>query len=163
MSDPDPATHVERLWASVTWWALAVLLVASVWLVLVVSTPPSVTAIGTFAAAGVVVGGLVVAGAVPVGVRGGEVVAGRAHVPLTMCGAITPLGPAATRELRGAGADARAFLVLRPWISSGVRVELTDPGDPTPYWLISARHPGRVAAAAQAARSAPAGDAHRAR
>ena len=37
-----------------------------------------------------------------------------------------------------------------------VRVPLTDPADPTPYWLVSTRHPARLVAALDAARSAAA-------
>jgi hypothetical protein len=34
-------------------------------------------------------------------------------------------------------------------------VLLNDPADPTPYWVISSRHPTRLAAALLAARDAP--------
>ncbi len=43
--------------------------------------------------------------------------------------------------------DARAWLLLRGWIPGVVRVRLDDPDDPTPYWLVSSRHPRRLAAA----------------
>jgi hypothetical protein len=32
----------------------------------------------------------------------------------------------------------------RGWIRSLVRVELTDPDDPTPYWIFSVRHPEQL-------------------
>jgi hypothetical protein len=41
----------------------------------------------------------------------------------------------------GRDADARAYLLLRPYLKRAVRVEITDPADPTPYWLVSTRHP----------------------
>jgi hypothetical protein len=33
-----------------------------------------------------------------------------------------------------------------------VRVTVTDPQDPTPYWLVSTRHPEKLVEALQAAR-----------
>ncbi len=157
MSDPEPE-HTERLWAPPAWWAVGALGVAAVWLVLVVSTSALVTTAGTVAATILVVAGLGAVGAVEVGIREAEFVAGRAHVPLAVCGRIEPLDAAATRRLRGTDADARAFLVLRPWLSRGVRVELRDPADPTPYWLVSARHPERIVAAADGVRSVQGSD-----
>lgn len=43
------------------------------------------------------------------------------------------------RAARGPGLDARAWLVLVPWVSSLVKITLADETDPTPYWLISSR------------------------
>ena len=49
--------------------------------------------------------------------------------------------------LPGQDADARAFLVLRPYLKRAVKVAIEDPGDPAPYWLIATRDPERLAAA----------------
>jgi hypothetical protein len=54
-------------------------------------------------------------------------------------------GEAATAQ-RGPLLDARAYLCIRGWISPVVRVEVTDPADPTPYWLTSTRRPDRLVA-----------------
>jgi hypothetical protein len=35
-----------------------------------------------------------------------------------------------------------------------VRVDIADPADPAPYWLLATRHPDRLVAALTAARSA---------
>ena len=35
----------------------------------------------------------------------------------------------------------------RAWVGPMVLVVLDDPDDPTPYWLVSCRHPERVLAA----------------
>jgi hypothetical protein len=45
-------------------------------------------------------------------------------------------------------------LVLPPFVPTAVRVELHDPADPTPYWLVGTRHPHHLAAAIEAARTA---------
>ena len=47
----------------------------------------------------------------------------------------------------GVDADARAFLLLRPYLKRAVQVEIADPADPTPYWLVRTRHPDELAAA----------------
>ena len=51
------------------------------------------------------------------------------------------------RELLGVDADPLAFVIIRPWVPGTVRIDLDDPADPTPYWLISSRHPDRLVAA----------------
>ena len=58
-----------------------------------------------------------------------------------------PLGPEETRRVHGVDADARAFLLTRPYLKRSVRVAVADPADPTPYWLLSTRHPDRLAGA----------------
>lgn len=87
-----------------------------------------------------------------VAVRGGELRAGRAHVPLGLTGELTALDAPAMRHAHGPGLDARAFLCIRGWIATGVQVALTDPADPTPYWLISSRRPDHLVEAIARAR-----------
>ena len=58
-----------------------------------------------------------------------------------------PLDAAGTRARSGVEADARAHLVLRPWVSTTVELTLADPADPVPYWLVSTRRPGALASA----------------
>jgi hypothetical protein len=45
---------------------------------------------------------------------------------------------------------------LRAWARTAVRVEVLDPADPTPYWLVSTRRPDELAAAIAAGRTRPA-------
>lgn len=148
-----PGDQVERLWPPVSWWLAGAGTVGAVCLVLAVSTPGVVVTTGTTVATVLVLCGLLTAGRVQVGVRGGEVVAGRAHVPLARCGRVEALDAHQARAARGVDSDARAFLLLRPYLPLAVRVELADPADPTPYWLLSARRPDLVAQAAATARS----------
>ena len=42
-------------------------------------------------------------------------------------------------RLRGPKADPACFNATRFWVTTGVKVELNDKKDPTPYWLISSR------------------------
>jgi len=67
--------------------------------------------------------------------------AGRARLPRTAIASVTSFtGEEATKQ-RGTALDARAWLLLRGWIPGVVKVQLDDPSDPTPYWLVSTRHP----------------------
>ena len=49
--------------------------------------------------------------------------------------------------LRGRDANPRSWLALRFWVSEGVRIDINDPADPTPYWLVSAKRATALAAA----------------
>ena len=80
-------------------------------------------------------------------------VAGRARIPLANVGdASGYTGAEATAE-RGVRLDARAWLVIRGWISPVVKVDVKDDDDPTPYWLVSTRHPRDLVAALNKAQS----------
>ena len=50
------------------------------------------------------------------------------------------------------GADARAYLLTRPYLKHAVRVEILDQADPTPYWVIGTRAPESLAKAIEEAR-----------
>lgn len=81
-----------------------------------------------------------------------EVVAGRARLPIRFSGEIeTFRGAEATLE-RGQLLDARAWLVIRGWVAPVLKVPVTDPADPAPYWLISSRRPEEMAKAVAAAK-----------
>jgi hypothetical protein len=84
--------------------------------------------------------------------------AGRAHIPVDQLGVPVALDAPASRRLAGVDADARAYLLLRPYVARSVQVPVQDPQDPAPYWLVSTRHPDRVVAALVAA-GAPSGTA----
>jgi len=72
---------------------------------------------------------------------------GPAHLDTAYIGTVTPLDRAAFRASLGPEADARAWLRTRPYVDGGVRVEVNDPNDPVPYWLVSCRRPEAVASA----------------
>jgi hypothetical protein len=78
--------------------------------------------------------------------------AGRARLPLANIGEATPHSGADATAERGVRLDARAWLVIRGWISPVVKVIVVDETDPTPYWIISTRHPSRLVEAIATAR-----------
>jgi Protein of unknown function (DUF3093) len=69
-----------------------------------------------------------------------------AHVPLHYISGVVALDPKTLRRLIGREGDPQAFVSIRPWIGPGVQLQLDDPDDPTPYWVISTRRPDRVVA-----------------
>lgn len=80
-----------------------------------------------------------------------EFLAGGARIPLSLIGTVQSYRePEATLE-RGQKLDARAWLLIRGWIGPVVKVEILDPKDPTPYWLVSTRRPVQLCAALQPA------------
>jgi hypothetical protein len=73
--------------------------------------------------------------------------AGRARIPLEFIASAAGFRGADATAERGTRLDARAWLLLRGWIDPVVRIELDDPEDPTPYWLVSTRRPDELVAA----------------
>lgn len=148
-------TRRERLVAPPSWW-IGVLVFAAAWgwVALVVSGVPAAVVTGLLV--GGATGGLLWAYGATVVVAGPEgLQVGRAHLPSRHVGHVEPLGPAATRALLGPDADARAWLQVRPYLDTAVRVDVDDPDDPTPYWVVSTRDPEAVAAALRPARPDP--------
>lgn len=80
-------------------------------------------------------------------VDGSELRIRNAHVPLKFVTGAIQLDERSLRRLVGRHGDPLAFVSIRPWIGPGVQVLINDVDDPTPYWVISTRHPDRVMAA----------------
>ena len=143
----SPATYSERLTVPLRWWVQGVMLIATLWLAVAVAAPAIAAALVALVCVAMMTALFLSYGGAVVSVSDIEFHAGRARVPTEFVGAVTTLDRETTRLTAGRDADARAFLVLRPYLKRSVRVELTDPQDPTPYWLVSTRHPDRLAAA----------------
>jgi len=73
-----------------------------------------------------------------------HLIAGRAQIALAHVGQAQAFRTEEATLERGQRLDARAWLVIRGWISPVVKIQVTDPSDPTPYWLVSSRHPDQV-------------------
>jgi len=140
------STYAERLWAP--WSLLAVSTALTASLGVAFGYPLGVpVGLATFAISEGLVVWVLLRASGRLSVADGVLTAGRARLPLTAVGAATPLDRTEAALLRGRGADARAYLFLRPWAPLAVRVDVDDPLDPTPYWYISTRHPDELAAA----------------
>jgi hypothetical protein len=149
------AGYAERLWPSPGTWLLVPGMAAGGALCLL-----PVGAIAAVAGA-LVLGGLTAAGLVAasprVEVADGVLRAGRARVPLAVLGEVRTATGEQARQERGPLLDARAYLCIRGWVDPVVRVHLADPEDPTPYWLVSTRHPSELSAALRGSATGTAG------
>ncbi|MFF1298688.1 MULTISPECIES: DUF3093 domain-containing protein [unclassified Streptomyces] len=147
------APYEERLTAPRSWWLISFLVGVSFALILL--------PFGTLPLLGGLVGGTAVAagaassyGSLRIRVVGGSLIAGEAKIPVTALGAAEVLDAEEARAWRTYKADTRAFLLLRAYIPTALRVEVTDPEDPTPYLYLSTREPERLAEAIKQARDA---------
>ena len=139
--------YAERLTVPLRWWVQGTMLVATFWLAFVVAAPALVAWSATAVLLLIMVGLFVGYGAPRVEVGDGWLRAGRARIAGEFLGDAEPLDAAETRRVAGPGADARAYLLLRPYLKRAVRVTVRDDRDPTPYWLVSSRDPEHLATA----------------
>lgn len=142
----------ERLWPAAWVWASGVLVAATLGIVFVPATDAVIAAgAGLVALAGVAAllawWSPVVRVVEPVPGEGLWMEAGQARIPLSALGRAEPLDATQMRQALGPGLDARSHLCIRGWVPTGVRVEVSDPRDPVPYWVVSSRRPARLAAA----------------
>ncbi|WP_224769439.1 DUF3093 domain-containing protein [Nocardioides ochotonae] len=144
---PSTVAYSERLGVPLRWWAQGFMLTASVWLAVVVALPGELAWLITAVFGLLVAAGFLAYGSARITVANGELRAGRARISAEHLGAATALDPEQTRHTAGRDADARAFLLLRPYLKRSVRVEITDPRDPAPYWLLNTRRPDELARA----------------
>jgi Protein of unknown function (DUF3093) len=138
-------TYRERLWPSPWMYLATALLIPAGMLVFTPISPVAgiVVGVGLFAAA---VAGLLL-WAPLLEVADGEFRAGSARIPLRLTTHPEGFRGAAATAARGVDLDARAWLCLRGWVDPVVRIHVTDPKDPAPYWLVSTRRPEDLVAA----------------
>jgi hypothetical protein len=153
--DPSPAAGTtsgasgfdERL--SVPWWfyllavGVAVLLGAEIHM----GYPGVRSWIGYAALVPLFAATLFWLGRTRVRVADGELSVGAASVPLRHTGRVDVVPRTGKQEAMGPGLDPSAHVMHRGWVGPLVRVEITDPADPTPYWIFSVRRPDRLVAA----------------
>ncbi len=70
-----------------------------------------------------------------------------AHLPVSVISRSAEIPRSAKSAALGRQLDPAAYVVHKAWIGPMVLLVLDDPDDPTPYWLISAKHPDKVLAA----------------
>jgi Protein of unknown function (DUF3093) len=73
--------------------------------------------------------------------------AGEAHLPVTVITRSAEVPTSAKSAALGRQLDPAAYVVHRPWVGPMVLLVLDDVDDPTPYWLVSCRHPERMLSA----------------
>ncbi|MFH8366581.1 DUF3093 domain-containing protein [Streptomyces sp. NPDC018031] len=145
--------YEERLTAPRSWWFVAALAGLAMGVILLPFGPLPMLGglVGGAALAAVVVSSY---GSVRVRVVADSLVAGDARIPVAALGEAQVLDAPEAAAWRTHKADPRAFMLLRGYIPTALRIEVTDPADPTPYLYVSTRDPRRLAAALDAARAA---------
>jgi hypothetical protein len=137
--------YEERLRVPLRWWAVATMFWVSLLLAFLVALPASAAFLFAGVLGALVVSGLVTYGRAVVCIADGTFQAGRARIPVQLLADPRPLDRTRARAVAGVEADARAYLLLRPYVGEAVQVRVVDDADPTPYWLVATRHPGLLA------------------
>lgn len=153
MSNASPVLpYRERLWPGPFGWAMAA---AAVAVAALTASPLGTGAVllAAVATSVVVVGGVLLT-TPAVAVREGELVAGAAHIPVTLLGEPRVVDRAGMHAALGPGSDARDFVLVRSWLPGAVAVAVLDPADPTPQWLVSSRRAAELATAIRQAQAA---------
>jgi hypothetical protein len=148
---PDATHYFERLWVPLSWWLVVGALAGSFWFAAQHGWPHLG---GHFAGLAVTLlcgVGLLAYGRLRIRLDGRTLLVGAARLPVASVGSVLPLSPAQARALRGTAADATARMFLRPYVPRGIRVEVTDPAVPAPYWYVATRRPETLANALEAA------------
>lgn len=136
----------ERLSVPVVWWLLSGLFAMSLLLAIGFYLGP-VWGVGAAVASFLVTVAVFLAAAVEIRVTDSALLVGQATIERVYLGNVVALDAADARRRRGPDADARAYLVLRPYISTAVEITVTDDEDPVPYWLVATRRPRALSAA----------------
>ena len=76
-----------------------------------------------------------------------ELWVGEAHLPVGVISRSASVPRSAKSAALGRQLDPAAYVMHRAWVGPMVLLVLDDPDDPTPYWLVSCRHPDRALSA----------------
>ncbi|MFD5424954.1 DUF3093 domain-containing protein [Streptomyces sp. NPDC127084] len=149
---PAVPSYDERLTAPRSWWAITALVALSGSLVMIPLGPVPMLA-GLIGAGALAAAAVSSYGSARVRVVAGSLVAGDARIPVDALGDAEVLDAAEARAWRSYKADPRAFMLLRSYVPTAVRVTVSDPEDPTPYVYVSTRDPEALVAALEAVRA----------
>ncbi|NBE50224.1 DUF3093 domain-containing protein [Streptomyces boluensis] len=139
-------TYDERLTAPRSWWIITGLIgIAGGLIMLPLGALPMLA--GLIGAAALAAVGVSAYGSARIRVVADSLVAGDARLPLSALGTPEVLDETEARAWRSYKADPRAFMLLRSYVPTAVRVPVTDEQDPTPYLYLSTRTPAALAAA----------------
>lgn len=151
MTKDSAASYRERLWPSPGLLIALLLILPAVFMVMTPLEPALALPIAI--AVYVLITGSLLLMAPIVQIKDGVLTAGNSKVPANVLGEVQVLDDAALRRTIGPGADARAYLLVRGFIHKGLRIELIDSEDPTPYWVLTSRRPQQFAQAIDAAKA----------
>jgi hypothetical protein len=142
----------ERLSAPRSWWAMALGVGVAMAIILYPFGPLAMLA-GLAGGGALSMMAVSSYGSARIRVVAGSLVAGKARIPVSALGEASVLDPAEAVAWRSHKADPRAFMLMRSYVPTALKVEVTDPADPTPYLYLSTRSPRRLAQALDAVRT----------
>jgi hypothetical protein len=163
---PEVVRYAEVLRVPLRWWALSTMFHVTLFVAFAVALPVLVAVVAVLVLVLVSSAWFLGYGSARVVVTDHVFRAGRAQIAVSWLADPRALDGEETWRAAGPGADARAWLVLRPYLRESVMVQVTDPADPVPYWLVATRRPEQLTAALRAvvpADRAPDGAPDRAR
>jgi hypothetical protein len=137
---PATTSYDEKLTPSPSLWCVAGTISGSLGLtVLPVAGPVGAIALGAGAVAATT--WALLRSSARIRLQDGVFRAGKARIPAGLLGRAVAVDARQMSALRGPQANARAYLCQRAWVREGVLIEIADPQDPVPYWLVSSRRP----------------------
>ena len=144
----------ERLAVPTAWWILAVpvILLLGGYAIyanlsgLIVVIVYVVFTVGYVAA-------LLAWGSAVIEVSGGQLRAAGGVLPLGQVTAVQVLDEKQAAAMRGPRADPAAHMLIRPFLKEAVYLEIEDPAEEVPYWLIGTRRPAELASVIERGRT----------
>lgn len=143
----------ERLWVPASWWVAALFFGVSFATAIALYLGPAEAMVTGLVAAVLVAGVLLWFGSTSVSVDAQGLRVGRAALSWEWLGEVSQLDRAETAARIGPEADHAGYFALRGYVPTAVEVEVTDPSDPHPRWLVSTRRPAELAAALEHGRA----------
>jgi hypothetical protein len=148
---PQSVRYRERLWVPWWWWPLGFGLAALIAAEVNRGVPGLPNWLPFAALFAVAAGALLWLGRMEIrvaaGDEGAELWAGHAHLPVTVIARSAEVPRSAKSAALGRQLDPAAYVLHRGWVGPMVLMVVDDADDPTPYWLVSCRHPDRVLSA----------------
>ncbi len=148
---PHSVRYRERLWVPWWWWPLGFALAALIAFEVNLGVAPGPAWLPFAILLPVAAGTLLWLGRIEIRVTAGdggtELWAGEAHLPVTVIARSAVIAASAKSAALGRQLDPAAYVLHRAWVGPMILLVLDDPDDPTPYWLVSCRHPERVLSA----------------
>ncbi|SDI81836.1 Protein of unknown function [Arthrobacter subterraneus] len=139
---PDAILYDERLWPTPFVWVLVTGVAGAS--ILVFAPISMLTGIIACITIFVIVAALLILSTPRITVTASTLKVGRAHIDRTYLGTARSYRNKEATHQRGPALNALAYLCIRGWIDPVVRIDIDDEEDPTPYWLVSTRHPTKL-------------------
>jgi DUF3093 family protein len=151
-ADDAGPLYRERRRVPVWWWAVALVIAVPSFEIVTVFAPEMTSHGGWLLATGVAIVTVALVAAFLMSLSRSDVAVDAAGLrvdrqllPAAAIGRVRVLGELTMRDVLGRDARADAVLSIRPWLHTGVQIEVVDAADPTPYWVVATRRPAELA------------------